>query len=144
MSAPEGNQRRYRPRLRAVSVLRCAFWLSAVHVGIKTRGFMTVWRFVNKQRRPQEPYTEEDKAYVDGVASDMAVAAALYPFRARCLHQSIALYYLLRRQGIEVEHRIGVQPYRFRAHAWIEFRGRPINERGSEITGLVVLPSVPI
>jgi transglutaminase-like putative cysteine protease len=56
------------------------------------------------------------------------MAGALYLGRAKCLEQSLALYYLLRRQGVAVAYCQGVQPYPFRAHAWVEYRGQVIND----------------
>lgn len=56
------------------------------------------------------------------------MAGAFYPGRARCLEQSLALYYLLRRQGVAVKYCHGVQFYPFQAHAWIEYEGSVIND----------------
>jgi hypothetical protein len=64
--------------------------------------------------------------------SRMVRAAADHgPFHGNCLHQSLALWWLLRRQGIDSELRIGVRKSgaRFEAHAWIEWRGRALNQR---------------
>ena len=53
------------------------------------------------------------------------------PLDGNCLRQSLVLWWLLRRQGIESELRIGVRKAgaRFEAHAWVEWRGRALNER---------------
>jgi hypothetical protein len=58
----------------------------------------------------------------------VAFVGAFYPGRARCLEQSLALYYLVRRQGIATRYCQGVQPYPFEAHAWVEYRGQVIND----------------
>ena len=58
-------------------------------------------------------------------------AAARYGlFRPTCLPQSLVLCWLLRRQGLAGELRIGVrpEPSRLEAHAWVEFQGRPLND----------------
>jgi hypothetical protein len=49
-----------------------------------------------------------------------------------CLSRSLTLWWLLRHQGITSELRIGVrkEPGQFLAHAWVEFMGHPLNERG--------------
>ncbi|MGA7579018.1 MAG: lasso peptide biosynthesis B2 protein [Desulfobaccales bacterium] len=46
-------------------------------------------------------------------------------FRPSCLPQSLVLWWLLRRQGLAGELRIGVKPDpgRLEAHAWVEFQG---------------------
>ena len=59
----------------------------------------------------------------------LAMAALFYPGRARCLEQSLALYILLRRRGVPAELKLGVQPFPFNAHAWVELNGAPLNER---------------
>jgi hypothetical protein len=47
-----------------------------------------------------------------------------------CLKQSLVLWVLLRMQGIASEIRIGVQREAdlFSAHAWVEYRGRVLND----------------
>jgi hypothetical protein len=47
-----------------------------------------------------------------------------------CLSRSLALWWLLYRQGIACDLRIGVrkQDSQFQAHAWIEYQGQPLNE----------------
>jgi hypothetical protein len=67
--------------------------------------------------------------------------AAFFPGRALCLEQSLALFALLRRRGVPVELRLGVQPFPFAAHAWIEFAGRPVNEQEDFVAKLAPFPS---
>jgi hypothetical protein len=49
-----------------------------------------------------------------------------HPLRSNCLSQSLVLWSLLRRCGVESHLRIGVgkQAGVFEAHAWVEHRGR--------------------
>ena len=51
-------------------------------------------------------------------------------YRANCLPQSLVLWWLLKREGIEGDLRIGVSKERgrFEAHAWVECRGVPLNQ----------------
>ncbi len=52
------------------------------------------------------------------------------PFTGRCLAQSLTLWALLQRRGIDTDLIFG-QRYdqgRFDAHAWLEYQGRPIND----------------
>jgi hypothetical protein len=72
----------------------------------------------------------------------VAIAAAFYPGRAQCLEQSLALFLLLRRRAMPVELRIGVQPFPFTAHAWVEHNGRPVNEQEDFVTRLAPFPSI--
>lgn len=52
------------------------------------------------------------------------------PLDAACLVRSLAAWWLLRRDGVAAELRIGVatEPA-FRAHAWLELFGEPITDR---------------
>ena len=51
------------------------------------------------------------------------------PFRGNCLSRSLVAWWLLRRRGMEADLHIGTCKYsgKFRAHAWIEHRGQPVN-----------------
>lgn len=51
--------------------------------------------------------------------------------RPNCLRQSMVLWWLLRRQGVAAELRVGgrKQDGRFEAHAWVEHRGVVLNDR---------------
>jgi hypothetical protein len=70
----------------------------------------------------------------------VALAAALYPGRALCLERSLVLYDRLRRAGAAVELRIGVQATPFAAHAWVTYRGEPVNDSAEHVSHFVVMP----
>jgi hypothetical protein len=52
-------------------------------------------------------------------------------YRANCLQQSVTLWWLLGRQGIESSVRVGVRKRadKLEAHAWIECSGVVLNDR---------------
>jgi hypothetical protein len=77
---------------------------------------------------PQAGGSAESRARA--VARVVTAAAAHGPYRANCLQQSVTLWWLLRRRGLESELRIGTRKNdgRFDAHAWVEFRGLALNE----------------
>jgi Transglutaminase-like superfamily len=54
------------------------------------------------------------------------------PFRVNCLEQSLVLWWLLRRRGMNAQIRVGArkETNRFEAHAWVEFDGMVLNESG--------------
>lgn len=65
-----------------------------------------------------------------------AVAARNHISRPNCLRSSLFLAYILRRQGIPVELRIGVRLKNepidnaaLEAHAWVEWAGNVVNDR---------------
>jgi hypothetical protein len=51
----------------------------------------------------------------------------------------MVLFYVLRRAGVSAEFRIGVQPYPFLAHAWVEYLGQPINDVPEHIKRFALL-----
>jgi len=65
------------------------------------------------------------------ITARMVSAAARYGLcHANCLQQALVLWWLLRRQGIESDLRIGVRKTAdcFEAHAWVERLGFVLNE----------------
>jgi hypothetical protein len=57
-------------------------------------------------------------------------AAPHRPLRSTCLTRSLTLWWLLRRQGIASDLRLGVSRAgdQLRAHAWVEYRGSVLND----------------
>lgn len=75
------------------------------------------------------------------VAHSVSAAAALLPWRSRCLEQSLALCFLLRRAGYDAAVRLGVRPYPFAAHAWVELDGIPLAESPEHLHAFAAFPS---
>jgi hypothetical protein len=71
------------------------------------------------------------------------MAAAFFPGRALCLEQSLTLWYLLRQSRVQATLRLGVQPYPFGAHAWVEHAGEAVNENREILKAYVPFPSLP-
>jgi Transglutaminase-like superfamily len=92
------------------------------------------------RRWARAPKTVTQEVDHVAVLRDISLAAALMPIRARCLEQSLVGFVALRRRGVPVDLRLGVQPYGFVAHAWIELGGRPLNQRSELIRKLVPFP----
>ncbi|MGB3761130.1 MAG: lasso peptide biosynthesis B2 protein [Rivularia sp. (in: cyanobacteria)] len=63
-------------------------------------------------------------------ASMVKIAAKYYKW-ATCLRKSLALWFLLRRQGIPTELQIGTRFHEaeFQAHAWVEYQGYVVGDR---------------
>jgi hypothetical protein len=62
------------------------------------------------------------------IARLVAIAASRGAYRATCLRQSLALWWLLQRRGIDTQLRIGVRKEggALQAHAWVEHEGAPL------------------
>jgi len=129
---------------RAPSPIHCAVALACVVASLRLRGFAKTLRSARWLADRPMLANRANVTVIDHAARNVALSAAFFPCRVRCLEQSLALFVLLRRRGVNAELRLGVQPYRFRAHAWVECDGVPINENGELIRGLTVLPDIPL
>ena len=127
--------------LRVPSALQCAFLIFGIKASLTMAGFgrTVCWLHRRVARIPfiAEPHAE----LVKRTAYSVALAAALYPGRALCLEQSLTLFYCLRRRGVHADLRLGVQPHPFEAHAWVEYRGVPINEFPERVKHFTPLPA---
>ncbi|HET6232338.1 MAG TPA: lasso peptide biosynthesis B2 protein [Longimicrobiaceae bacterium] len=125
----------------APSIGLCALTLLAVRARLKLRGF---GRSIAWARRAAGTGAMGGARaeMVESTAYRVAVAAAFFPGRAVCLEQSLALYVLLRRRGVPAQLALGVQPYPFTAHAWVELDGEPVNEDRETVDKFQRLPEV--
>jgi hypothetical protein len=77
---------------------------------------------------------EEAAARAHRVARLIRVAAQYVAGDNSCLRQALVLWWLLRRQGLQTELRIGVRKEgdQLKAHAWVECQGLVLDDRGNE------------
>jgi Transglutaminase-like superfamily len=66
---------------------------------------------------------------LERVCDAVNYACVCYPKRVLCLQRSVVTTCLLRSCGLPAKVVIGVQPVPFKAHAWTELDGKPVNER---------------
>lgn len=114
--------------LTVPSVFRCGVLMAWFKVLLRARGFLGTLEWIRRRIEPLPAISEAGLETVKAVEYAVAMAGALYPGRAKCLEQSLTLYYLLRIQGVAAVYCQGVQPYPFQAHAWIEYQGDVIND----------------
>jgi hypothetical protein len=106
--------------------------LPCVRVLLWTLGYRRTMRLLST--RVQHPRQGTGTAVPDPVAeiaSAVTAVARLAPFRSRCLARSITIWWLCRRRGFDTDVLIGVAPPeagRLPAHAWVEYRGVPLND----------------
>lgn len=119
-------------------VLEAAAALLATWLGLRLAGFRR-WKAVLAWLAPDMPDVggASDPALVESarkIARLQQAAARHLFFRANCLEQSLALWWLLRRRGIAAELRVGARKDagRFEAHAWVELDGAILNDTGEE------------
>jgi hypothetical protein len=123
--------------------MRCIVALAFVVAALRTLGFTRAIRLVRWMTRRMELASDAPFEAAEGVARRVALIAAFYPGRARCLEQSITLYWLLRWAGMNATLRLGVQPVGFAAHAWVEYRGAPVLE-SDMVRTVLPLPELPL
>jgi Transglutaminase-like superfamily len=125
--------------VRLPSVGGCFLALTLTRLSLKFAGFRRTTRWARGLAR-RTVVGAVDRDGSERAARRVAVAAAFFPGRAICLEQSIALYVILRRRAVPAVLRIGVQPYPFKAHAWVEVGGQPVYENADELVRFVAFP----
>jgi len=133
----------HEPRpVKVPSVLQAGFTIFAIKLSLRLRGYGRTIRWIRREVEGAAPVATADVEVVKAAEHAVAMAGALYPGRALCLEQSLALYYLLRRQGVPVKYSQGVQPYPFEGHAWIEYRGEAVNDVAEHVRLYARLPDL--
>ncbi|HEU4882305.1 MAG TPA: lasso peptide biosynthesis B2 protein [Longimicrobium sp.] len=127
---------------RSPSVPRCMLMLAGVRLHLRLRGFGRSLAAARRWGAVADGAVDE-QTVIDRTVQAVVTAAAFFPGRAICLEQSLALYVLLRRRGVPVQLRLGVQPVPFAAHAWLELRGVPIEENADFVDYLLPFPELP-
>jgi hypothetical protein len=111
--------------------LRAAALLPLISLSLRLRGFRKTQTSLQKYLSTS---SKEDESPVPGrvdLTVRMVRAAVRHSVgHHSCLEESLALWWLLGRQGIASELRIGVrkQDQKFEAHAWVEHEGVAVNE----------------
>src|SRR5882724_10572300 len=129
-----------RLQLPIPSVVHCGVLLFAVKMSLTVRGFARTLDWIRWHVQDVSHASPASLEAVRAVERAVAMAGALFPGRALCLEQSLVLYYLLRRQGVAARYRHGVQAYPFEAHAWVEYRGYPLNDVPEHVALFTPLP----
>jgi hypothetical protein len=107
--------------------------LPYIGAGLSLLGFNRLYVRLYRQQRAAVHHAEpgEQRRAQALITARMVHRAARYHIRQfNCLPRSLALWWLLRRQGIIADLRIGTcrQGDRLEAHAWVEFEGSPLND----------------
>ena len=113
--------------------LRAAVLLPLISLSLRLRGFRGTQSFLQKFLSPSNDAADTSAPECRDLTVRMVRAAVRHsPGHPTCLEESLALWWLLGRQGIASELRIGVrkQNERFEAHAWVERDGTALNEPG--------------
>jgi hypothetical protein len=120
----------FEPRVRRI-FLRAVALLPLLSLSLRVRGFLRTRASLQKHISSATPR--------EFISPDLVVrmvrAAGQYGFsRPTCLQESLALWWILGRQGIASDLRVGVRKEgeKFEAHAWVECDGIALNEPESK------------
>jgi hypothetical protein len=114
--------------------LRAAVLLPWVSVRLRLHGFQATNQSLQNAFRGIGGSELGPTAEQAALTARMVRAAARHGLgNPSCLEESLVLVYLLRRQGIDSQLRIGVKKNipKFEAHAWVECGGVALNEVAS-------------
>lgn len=108
--------------------------LLVLAVALSWLGFQRLYSRLERWSPDRGHATESEaeiRSRVEVSALLLRGAAAWSLFRPTCLQRSLTLWWLLRRQGVASELRLGVrlEEGRFEAHAWVERQGLVLNDR---------------
>lgn len=111
--------------------LHASVLLPLISLSLRLRGFgkthATLQKFLSVPKGPENVGPVERAA----LTVRMVRAAGRHSVtHSTCLEESLALWWLLGRQGIRSELRVGIRKDadRFEAHAWVEREGAALNE----------------
>ena len=113
--------------------LRAAALLPLISLSLRLRGFRKTQAFL--QKFLSNSTNEADSSAIDRAELTVRMVRAAVRHSVghpTCLEESLALWWLLGRQGIASELRIGVrkQSEKFEAHAWVEREGDSVERAG--------------
>lgn len=120
------------PRDRALSA-RLVLLLPVLGLALNTFGFRRVHRWLGRRAIPTSRGARAGaRSAADLAALVVHVNRHLLPYQSRCLLESVALWYLLRRNGYAAELVLGARTLMgpFEAHAWVELDGVALNDSG--------------
>jgi hypothetical protein len=125
--------RRYRSLERPARgiFLRAVVLLPLISFCLRLRGFRKTQSFLQRFLPTTNNVSSVSAIVPLELTVRMVRAAARHSVgHPTCLEESLALWFLLRRHGIEAELRVGVRKdgERFEAHAWVEREGVAFNE----------------
>ena len=112
-------------------LIRLLFLLPTAWLALGVFGFKRTRGIVEFELKPAASRTEPfSMARAQRCAQLAAIASRHGVYQANCLHQSLALCWILRRKGLPARLRIGVlsQTQPFKAHAWVELDGIPLGQ----------------
>ncbi len=112
-------------------LLQAAWGLPINAAGVRVAGPRRWGALLARVARPGTPLPAGGLPVARQTGRLVQWAARYGPYSGNCLSRSLTLWWLLRRQGLSGDLRIGVTRAggRFEAHAWVEYEGVVVNDR---------------
>jgi hypothetical protein len=128
--------------MKAPGAFRCLLMLALCDVALRILGFARTLRVATFFSSTETNAASDE--VMNRTLHNILVATAFYPGRSKCLEQSVTSFVFLRRRGFPVHIRLGVQPYPFYAHAWLELNGRPLTESPEVVARFALMPDLAL
>jgi hypothetical protein len=115
-------------------ILRAALFLPLTEIGLRLLGFRRWKELIEKSSRPAPAPRQLPADFQRETAQRAARAVRSVelhgPASPNCLERSMTLWWLLRREGVDAQLRIGARKEggKFEAHAWVESDGQVLND----------------
>ena len=112
--------------------LRAAALLPFISLSLKLRGFRKTLAHLQRHLPEKNKAVDAQYSVQRAALTARMVRAAMRhgPGHPSCLEESLAVWFLLGREGIVAQVRVGVRhdAKKFEAHAWVEYQGTALNE----------------
>jgi hypothetical protein len=134
-----------RTRVRDASTVRAWWWLARTVVGLRSDGIAGAFHRGVALTGVDPAPAEECRALAERAVRAFGRAENLFVMRRAprdCFPRSMALFCFLRELGVPVEHRIGVDRFPFRAHAWVEYDGRVLSDQDGNARFFTTIASI--
>lgn len=122
-------------------VFACCILIALTKAALTVFGYGKTLRTVVELVGQETTYSGIDWSIVDLDTQAVVTAAALYPGRALCLERALVLCACLRWHGFPALVKLGVQPFPFQAHAWVECAGQAVHEDPERLKPFQSFPS---
>lgn len=109
---------------------RAAVLLPWIRVSLRVRGYNPTFAALQSRAASRGESLGGAKEQVQKTNRMVRSAVRHSVFGVTCLEESLGLWYLLQKQGICSQLRIGVRKAgsKFEAHAWVEYGGEAVNQ----------------
>jgi hypothetical protein len=110
--------------------VRVVCLIPAISLTLRLFGMARTYRWLDASARGAAREAEDAQVIETALVTALIRARRYAPYRGNCLSQSLSLWWLCRRQGLDVTLRLGVRidDRVFSAHAWVERSDRSIND----------------